>query len=308
MRRYAKISPQMWIGETGRKLRDAGHETMLVALYLLSNPHSNMLGLYYLPKLFIAHETGLGVEGAAKGLRRAIEEGFCAYDEASEVVFVYEMARYQIADHLQPSDKQCAGIQREYEGLPNNPFLAMFYEKYVKAFNLKTRRENARASEGASMGHRSQEQEQEQEKKISSEQTRSDAVILPSKKQNQEPSREAIKLAALLKSEILRNRSDYRITPQQERKWAITADRMLRIDKRKFEEAAELIRWVQRNEFWMANVLSMDKLREKFDQLAMASKSKNHTRPPLGQKLPADYVPASEQIKRELQQGTAVAP
>src|SRR5437667_491378 len=62
MRGYAKISPQFWIGDTGRKLRDAGQEAMLVGLYLLSNPHANMLGLYYLPKLFIAHETGLGLE------------------------------------------------------------------------------------------------------------------------------------------------------------------------------------------------------------------------------------------------------
>jgi hypothetical protein len=37
----------------------------------------------------------------------------------------------------------------------------MFYEKYANAFHLTTRRENRRASEGASMGHRSQEQEQE---------------------------------------------------------------------------------------------------------------------------------------------------
>src|SRR5439155_917307 len=83
MRDYAKISPQFWIGSTGRKLRDAGPEATLVALYLLSNPHANMLGLYYLPQLYIAHETGLGIEGASKGLRRTIEAGFCDYDEAS---------------------------------------------------------------------------------------------------------------------------------------------------------------------------------------------------------------------------------
>jgi hypothetical protein len=37
-------------------------------VYLLSNPHANMLGLYYMPKLYIAHETPLGTEGASKGL------------------------------------------------------------------------------------------------------------------------------------------------------------------------------------------------------------------------------------------------
>ena len=72
MRDYAKISPQFWIGSTGRKLRDAGLEATLVALYLLSNPHANMLGLYYLPQLYIALETGLGIEGASKGHRSGI--------------------------------------------------------------------------------------------------------------------------------------------------------------------------------------------------------------------------------------------
>ena len=168
MRRYAKISPQLWIGDTGRKLRDAGPEALLVALYLLSNPHANMLGLYYLPTSLIAHETGLALEGASKGLRRAIEAGFAAYDESSEMVFVYEMARYQIADQLAATDKQCTGIQREYDGLPNNPFLAMFYEKYANAFHLTMRRESRRPPEGASMPHRSQEQEQEQDQDINS--------------------------------------------------------------------------------------------------------------------------------------------
>jgi hypothetical protein len=166
MRRYAKISPQLWIGDTGRQLRNAGPEALLVALYLLSNPHANMLGLYYLPTSLIAHETGLAAEGASKGLQGAIEAGFCSYDESSEMVFVHEMARYQIADQLATTDKQCTGIQRQYDALPNNPFLAMFYKKYANAFHLATRRENRRVSEGASMTHRSQEQEQEQDQDL----------------------------------------------------------------------------------------------------------------------------------------------
>jgi len=163
MRDYSKISPQFWIGSTGRKLRESGTEAMLVSLYLLSNPHANMLGLYYLPQLYIAHETGLGTEGASKGLRRAIEAGFCAYDEAAEVVFVYQMARFQIADQLDPKDKRCVGIQREYGALPNNPFLSAFYEKYAAAFHMKKKRESGSPMEGASKALRSQEHEQEQE-------------------------------------------------------------------------------------------------------------------------------------------------
>ena len=109
-----------------------------------------------------------------------------------------------------------------------------------------------------------------QDKTFSSEQKNcSDVVTLHSKKLKSEPSREATKLASLLKAEILRNKCDYKITQAQERRWVVAADRMLRIDKRNPEEAAELIRWAQRDEFWMANVLSMASFREKFDQLAL---------------------------------------
>ena len=80
---------------------------------------------------------------------------------------------------------------------------------------------------------------------------------------------ECWRLAALLKTEILRNKPDYKVTAVQERNWSVTADRMLRLDGRDPEEIADIIRWSQADEFWMSNILSMDKLREKFDQLQL---------------------------------------
>jgi hypothetical protein len=142
-------------------------------------------------------------------------------------------------------------------------------------------------------------------KNSTSEQKSSSDALLRSKKVKQECAREAVKLAALLKAEILSNKPDYRITQHQERQWALIADRMLRIDKRKFEEAWELIRWVQKDEFWSRNVLSMDTLRKKFDQLSMNAKPKVKAQPS-GVALPADYISASEQIKREQRQASAV--
>ena len=142
-------------------------------------------------------------------------------------------------------------------------------------------------------------------KNSTSEQKSSSDALLLSKKVKQECAREAVKLAALLKAEILSNKPDYRITQHQERQWSLIADRMLRIDKRKFEEAWELIRWVQKDEFWSRNVLSMDTLRKKFDQLSLNAKPK--VKAQLSSvPLPADYVPMSEQIKREQQQASAV--
>lgn len=163
MRDYSKIGPKFWIGATGKRLREAGMEAQIVAMYLLTSPHANMLGLYYCPLMFIAHETGMGIEGASKGLRSSIEAGFCQYDEASEVVWVIEMATYQIGESLSAGDKRVKGVQNEYDSLPGNPYLTPFFDKYGHAFRMAFCRGEASPIEGASKGHRSQEQEQEQE-------------------------------------------------------------------------------------------------------------------------------------------------
>lgn len=160
MREYAKVSPKFWTGDTGKEIRKKGPEAVVVAMYLMTSPVSNMLGLYYQPILYMAHETGLGIEGASKGLRDCIEAGFCQYDDATEVVWVVEMASYQIADELKASDKRCAGIQKDYMALQDSPFLGSWFDRYQAAFNLSEKR----GTEGASKPHRSKEQEQEQEK------------------------------------------------------------------------------------------------------------------------------------------------
>lgn len=163
MRDYSKVGPKFWIGATGKRLRAAGMEAQVVAMYLLTSPHANMLGLYYCPLMFIAHETGLGLEGATKGLQSAIEAGFCEYDEGSEVVWVIEMAGYQVGEALKPNDLRVKGVQNEYAALPGNPYLARFFKKYRHAFHMKECRENESPIEAPSKPLRSQEQEQEQE-------------------------------------------------------------------------------------------------------------------------------------------------
>ena len=171
MRDFAKISPKFWMGHTGRVIRELGPEAQITALYLLTSPHSNMLGLYYCPITYISHDTGSPLEGASKALLSLIEGYFCAYDFAAEMVWVFEMAKFQISDQLLPQDKRCTGIQNMYNELPANAYLGDFFDKYASRFNLKTKRENVilekplpRGLQGASKPLRSKEKEKEKEK------------------------------------------------------------------------------------------------------------------------------------------------
>lgn len=164
MRDYAKIAPQFWIGQTGKKIRKLGAEAQVIALYLMSSPHANMIGMYHIPIAYISADTGIPFEGASKALRGVIEAGLCGYDDEAEVVWLYEMAKYQVGEQLKAGDKQCAGVQNAYDNVPGNRFLAGFHDKYASAFHMKNRREYTSPFEAPSKPLRSQEQEQEQER------------------------------------------------------------------------------------------------------------------------------------------------
>jgi hypothetical protein len=88
-------------------------------------------------------------------------------------------------------------------------------------------------------------------------------------KPKQPLSDEAERLAQLLLSEIQKNRPQFPTKQAQLQQWAEVADKMLRLDGRSFDEVCNVIRWAQSDDFEKVNVLSMEKIRKRFDQLAM---------------------------------------
>ena len=163
MRDYSKVSGQFWTGRTGKRLR-GDMEAQLVALYLMTSPHANMIGVYQVPILYIAHETGLSIEGASKGLDRCIKAAFCSYDYETETVFVIEMAAHQVGDAIQGNDKRRPAIQKMADAIAEPHIYQAFMARYGECYGLKVRVEMASPIEGASKPLPSQKQEQEQKK------------------------------------------------------------------------------------------------------------------------------------------------
>ena len=162
MRDYSVVSPRFWIGATGKELR-GNAQAQVLALYLMTSPHANMIGVFHCPLIYMAHETGLGMEGASKALQSLIEAKFCTYEESSETVFVHRMAAFQIGDQLSAQDKRCKGVEREWNNIPSRQMQQAFFAIYSVAFHLPKQSKKARGTEAPSKPPRSQEQEQEQE-------------------------------------------------------------------------------------------------------------------------------------------------
>lgn len=135
MRDYAKMTGSFWTGRTGKALR-GDPAAQLLAAYLVTCGHATMTGVYYIPVLYMAHETGLGLEGASKALQRLIEEGFCTYDEGAEVVWVHEMARFQIGEALKPGDNQVVSVRKQFAAMAEGAIKSAFYARYAESFHL----------------------------------------------------------------------------------------------------------------------------------------------------------------------------
>src|SRR5207248_2117329 len=88
----------------------------------------------------------------------------------------------------------------------------------------------------------------------------------------------------LLKELILGNNPRHKpITDKQVHNWAREADLMITRDGRTEQEIESLILWTQADSFEHKNVLSMGKLRERFDHLtlkaAKVTATKRHPKP-----------------------------
>lgn len=100
----------------------------------MSCPASEMSGVFYMPKYLIEGELGIPHDELENAIRILEEADFCRfYDD--EYVFVFNMARYQIADALSPDDNRWKSLMRDIEEMPGN-IRREFIIRYNDDFNL----------------------------------------------------------------------------------------------------------------------------------------------------------------------------
>lgn len=96
MHEFSKITRDFWISPLGKKIRSCELEAKALAFYLMTSPHANMMGIYYLPLPLAAHEIGASLEGVQRGLEALIKVEFCSYDIELEYIWIHEMVISQL--------------------------------------------------------------------------------------------------------------------------------------------------------------------------------------------------------------------
>ncbi len=137
MREYNRAAARFWTGPTGRAIRARGKDAQILALYLFTSPHMNMIGLYYLPIPTITYETGLTADEVRAAMAALDDVHFAYYDEHDELVFLPTAAVHQVGEELDPKDNRAKGVKALLYPYRHHRFARQFIERYKTAYSLR---------------------------------------------------------------------------------------------------------------------------------------------------------------------------
>jgi hypothetical protein len=172
---FRTIDTAFW---TDPKVKDLPSDGKLLFLYLITNPHTHVSGIYYLPTVVISHETGLSKTRLDTLWDSLSRLGFARRDQKTEVVWVVNMFRYQ-----GKGEKNIISASSQLKILHNSPLCQQFAEIYPEVLQVKN---GYRIGYGiqSSPAQGPQEQEQDKDKEQDKEEFSSEPPASPD---NSEP-------------------------------------------------------------------------------------------------------------------------
>ncbi len=97
-RPYVKVSPRLHTGSFGRSIRGEDPDMLRaqsLAAYLVTCPHGNAIGVFFLPVGYITADRGWTPDGAYHGASMLEERGLIRYDRETEWVWVVDQFRHE---------------------------------------------------------------------------------------------------------------------------------------------------------------------------------------------------------------------
>ena len=291
--RYSKVFVKIWHSKDFRTLSEEGK---MLFLYLLTSPHRNMGGFYYLPLPYLCFDVGLDEKRVSKAFKELADKDMALYDYNTQVVLIKKWFCYNPIEN----ENQAKGLNKQLAEVPKSrlfePFIdcikkhCKYTETILKGFDIPSPNPSERVSKpytkpgtGTGTGTGTGEEDSPNppgpdatpEPQMAQEDGETDENDKELKHtEDSSPYRAAV----YLRNRILANNARARVPPDDPenklmQKWAQEMDRLHRIGPPggtqgySWQEIRQLIDFSQDNDFWRANILSAGKLREKCVQL-----------------------------------------
>ncbi|WP_347251569.1 hypothetical protein [Legionella sp.] len=121
MKNYSSVRLRFWSDPDTQALSD---QAKLLALYLLTGSHSNLLGCFRLPRDFIAEDLLWDFEIASQRFIELFQNGFIAHDQSSDWIFIPRFLEWIPIEN----SNQAKSLRKLFEQIPEK---SIFYKKLI---------------------------------------------------------------------------------------------------------------------------------------------------------------------------------
>ena len=125
---FTKIDSILWTDSKYKELSDDGK---FLFIYVLTCPHRNILGFYFLPVPYGAFDLGWVPERFTKGLDELFSKGFINYNHKTNMIFIKNFLKYNPLEN----PNQVKGALKVLDSLPSGSINIEFIE-LVKSINV----------------------------------------------------------------------------------------------------------------------------------------------------------------------------
>lgn len=130
--KYAQIYEHEWNGNLGRVLSDHGAMAAIFYVYMFSNTHRNLSGLYRLPAAYVEADIGLNKDDFEAIIAQFNNLGFVEYDWISSEIFVVDMLLTQVGELASEKDKRWVSVESDLAKASSEPLKQRFRSIYQK--------------------------------------------------------------------------------------------------------------------------------------------------------------------------------
>ncbi len=127
---YTRVESRFWKDE---KMRAVSHDARHLMLYLLTSPHRNILGFYFLPSPYACFDLGWDDKRFREGLQELLQMDLIAYDSDAHIVLLKNYLKHNPLEN----PNQVKSALEKVDELPETPLMQDFLdlvERYWKPF------------------------------------------------------------------------------------------------------------------------------------------------------------------------------
>lgn len=156
MRDYGKVHTSFWISDGMRRVSD---DARLLALYLLTGQHTNMIGCFRLPDGYVSEDLSWTSERVSKGFDELSSNGFATRDSSSKWVLIRNFLSWNPVEN----PNQGIAALRLFDQVPDKSTIKPELARVLASAISHISTSKLKGSERVMQPFLNQEQEQEQE-------------------------------------------------------------------------------------------------------------------------------------------------